>query len=145
MLNLKPSLLRLTAQCQQWNQMHPVPTPVLVRLDSGDVRLTETRSAAEVLSGTAVIWLKGIVGCYALDRVAALPPRTKATYQKIYRGLPGSATAVGQLLQHGGLQASVSYNSQRRTYEVRVPTKQYAAALAYLADPNRAPQPKLMS
>jgi len=63
----------LELQCEQWNRTHPVGSRVDVRLDSGEVRETVTRSAAEVLSGhSAVIWLKGITGCYLLDRVRAV-------------------------------------------------------------------------
>lgn len=56
-----------------WNKCNPtVGTPVKVRKDDGQIVATRTRSHAEVLSGhTAVIWLEGISGCYALDRVTA--------------------------------------------------------------------------
>lgn len=56
-----------------WNQKHAVGQVVDVRMDSGEVRRTKTRSRAELLSGhTAVIWLEGISGCYCLDRVTAV-------------------------------------------------------------------------
>jgi hypothetical protein len=64
---------RLTQKdCDAWNAKHPVGTVVTVRRDNGEVQVTKTRSAAEMLSGhTAVIWLEGISGCYMLDRVTA--------------------------------------------------------------------------
>lgn len=57
-----------------WNAAHPLPgAAVEVRLDSGEVRRTVTESEAQMLSGhTAVIWLEGISGAYALDRVTAI-------------------------------------------------------------------------
>lgn len=55
-----------------WNKCNPIGTPVKVRKDNGETVATVTRSRAEVLSGhSAVIWLDGISGCYALDRVTA--------------------------------------------------------------------------
>lgn len=56
-----------------WNAAHPIGTSVEVRLDSGEVRVTKTRSAAEMLGGhTAVVWLDGIAGGYLLSRVTAV-------------------------------------------------------------------------
>jgi hypothetical protein len=50
-----------------------------VRLDSGEVRETRTRSTAMLLSGhTAVIWLEGIAGCYALECVTAIDEAVEA-------------------------------------------------------------------
>lgn len=52
-----------------WNDKHPVGTPVIVDRGNEDFH-TRTRSGADILSGhTVVIWLEGISGCYALDRV----------------------------------------------------------------------------
>lgn len=57
-------------QCAAWNAKHQVGAPVYVKLDSGGIQETVTRSPAEVLSGhSAVIWLEGVSGCYLLDRV----------------------------------------------------------------------------
>lgn len=54
-----------------WNQHYPIGTLVLVRRDDGSVFRTTTKGAAEMLSGhTPVIWLEGVRGCYALDRVS---------------------------------------------------------------------------
>lgn len=53
-----------------WNQQQDVGVPVTYRNDAGKLTATTTRSQASVLSGhTAVIWLDGISGCVALDRV----------------------------------------------------------------------------
>jgi len=66
-------LKQLQAQCDRFNAAHPVGRMVTVRLDSGELRETTTRSEAEVLSGhSAVIWLNGIRGCYLLDRVTPI-------------------------------------------------------------------------
>lgn len=51
----------------------PVGTAVRVTMDDGTARNTKTRSAAQMLGDhTAVIWLDGITGCYALERVRVL-------------------------------------------------------------------------
>lgn len=65
---------QLQAECDRWNKAHPVGTKVIVWRDTpGLVTQTKTRSAAQVLSGhSAVIWLEGIAGCYALSHVRAL-------------------------------------------------------------------------
>lgn len=47
----------------------PIGTEVIVTMDSGEERRTKTRSAPEIVGSTAVIWLEGISGCYALERV----------------------------------------------------------------------------
>ena len=64
----------LQAQCDQFNQMHPVGTSVTVQLDGSDEPFkTVTRSTAQVLSGhTAVIWLENVTGCYLLERVTPI-------------------------------------------------------------------------
>jgi hypothetical protein len=55
----------------RFNAAYPAPgVLVLVELDSGEIRLTRTRSLAQMLSGhTPVIWLEGISGCYWLKRI----------------------------------------------------------------------------
>ena len=56
-----------------WNSQHPVGTAVVVTKDLGEQVHTTTRSVAQHLrSGTPVIWLDGITGCYLLDRVEAI-------------------------------------------------------------------------
>lgn len=56
-----------------WNETHPVGCKVEVTRDRGETQQTTTRSEAQMLGGhTAVIWLDGIAGCYALERVKAI-------------------------------------------------------------------------
>ena len=56
-----------------FNGACPVGGKVTVRLDSGEVRETVTRSAAYILSGhTPVVFLEGVRGCYLLDRVTPI-------------------------------------------------------------------------
>lgn len=71
----RPTLAQLEAQCVVFNAACPVGSPVIVKLDGGETRETTTTSEAQVLSGhSSVIWLKGISGCYLLDRVTLAPP-----------------------------------------------------------------------
>lgn len=71
-------MTRLERICDRWNTRHPIGTPVVVKRDGGQTISTRTRSAAQVLGGhTAVIWVEGISGCYALDRVSALRAETQ--------------------------------------------------------------------
>lgn len=72
-----PSAAQLQATCDKFNAAHQVGAAVTVRLDSGETRETITTSEAQVLSGhSAVIWLKGISGCYLLDRVKPVKAET---------------------------------------------------------------------
>ncbi len=57
---------------QSWNREHPIGTAVQVRRDNGEIMTTTTRGAASVVGPSAVVWLRGISGCYLLDRVSAL-------------------------------------------------------------------------
>ena len=53
-----------------WNRKYLPGQKVIVRLDSDTEKETTTRTNAELLGGhTPAIWLNGITGCYALDRV----------------------------------------------------------------------------
>lgn len=69
----RPNVAKLQKQCADWNTAHPIGTPVVLHTDTrGDIQ-TKTRSLAEVLSGhSAVVWLEGVSGCYALDRVKVI-------------------------------------------------------------------------
>lgn len=54
----------------RWNRKHAEGCPVSYRRDDGTVFETHARSAAQVLpGGTDVIWVDGIAGCVALERV----------------------------------------------------------------------------
>lgn len=58
----------------EFNTACDVGQHVNVRLDSGEVKTTTTRSEAQMMGGhTAVVWLEGISGAYPLDRVTPLP------------------------------------------------------------------------
>lgn len=70
---------QLQAQCDGWNNHHPIGTAVTLRSDDGSDVATATRSAAWVLSGhTAVIMVDGVTGCYLLDRLTPTPVQTSA-------------------------------------------------------------------
>ena len=75
MSRLKSKATKLQAECDRFNNLYPVGTPVNVMLDGHDEPTpTTTRSEAKVLSGhSSVIWLVNVSGCYLLDRVT---PRT---------------------------------------------------------------------
>lgn len=63
---------KLQRQCDDFNSKYPIGTGCLVRTDGRGEISTRTRSQATVLEyHSAVIWLEGIPGCYALDRVTA--------------------------------------------------------------------------
>jgi hypothetical protein len=51
-----------------WNASHETAVPVTYRQMGEDVP-TKTRSKAVVLSGVASIFIDGVSGCVALDRV----------------------------------------------------------------------------
>lgn len=69
----RPNPKKEQEACDAFNRFNPVGTAVQVRLDGGEERVTVTTSKALVLNGhTAVIWLKGISGCYKLDRVTPI-------------------------------------------------------------------------
>ncbi len=58
---------------KEWNKLHGIGCKVEVTRDLGETQQTTTRSEAQMLGDhTAVIWLDGISGCYALERVKAI-------------------------------------------------------------------------
>jgi len=68
----KIDLRKIVASIDSWNCNNAVGTPVNYRTDAGTIVKTKTRSPAEVLGNhTPVIWLAGVGGCVALDRVTA--------------------------------------------------------------------------
>lgn len=80
-----PSSKSLQTQINKWNRKHAVGAAVIVTKDDGSELETITESAACILGGhSAVIFVKGISGAYALHRVrphsaapskvATLPP-----------------------------------------------------------------------
>jgi len=57
-------------QCQEWNDKHPIGTPVDLERDDGFIERTRTRSKAYVCeAGYPVIFLDGMRGYYLLSRV----------------------------------------------------------------------------
>jgi hypothetical protein len=58
----------------KFNGICDVGQDVKVKLDDGSIKETVTKSEAEVMSGTAVVWLKGIRGSYLLERVKPVKP-----------------------------------------------------------------------
>lgn len=58
-----------------WNLRYPVGTEVYVKLDSGEIKQTRTRSTAQFLGPYAAIWLEDVRGAYMLRCVWALCSR----------------------------------------------------------------------
>ena len=57
---------------EEWNRVYPIGTKVWVSKDKGTLK-TKTRSLAQKLpSGDPVIFVEGIAGCYALERVVPM-------------------------------------------------------------------------
>jgi hypothetical protein len=60
---------------KNWNELHTVGIEVIVTKDNKTTFHTKTRSSAWLLGGhTPVIQIKGVAGCYALDRVKEVEP-----------------------------------------------------------------------
>ena len=71
---MQPNPRKLAAAIRRWNSSNKIGARVSYTKDDGRFLTTCTRSDASILSDhTAVIWLDGISGCVALDRVQALP------------------------------------------------------------------------
>lgn len=70
------------AKCDDFNAHYPVGSVVDLQKNNGQILRTVTRSKAEVLSGhSAVIWVKGVSGCYDLDRVTPIRASVPAAMQ----------------------------------------------------------------
>lgn len=55
-----------------FNEKHPVDASVVVIKDDGERVKTSVKYPANIMGGhTAVVWLNGISGAYALNRVVA--------------------------------------------------------------------------
>ena len=66
----RPSRDDLQHQIDTFNAAYCIGQRVTLRKDDGTEIETETRARAAILSGhSAVIWVKGLAGCYLLDRV----------------------------------------------------------------------------
>ncbi len=67
---MRDSIEVMQSKVDAFNESNPVGSSVTVIKDLGEKIETTVRHPAEILSGhTAVVWLKGISGCYSLDRV----------------------------------------------------------------------------
>lgn len=65
-----PNIKHQEKLVREWNEKHPVGTPVIVTKDDSTEIKTMTVHEATLLGGhTAVAWLKDISGCYSLERV----------------------------------------------------------------------------
>jgi hypothetical protein len=83
MNDLARSTMSAAKLVAKWNEQFPVGTPVRFWTGAreGIGKMGCTRSAAEVLCGTAVVWIYDVVGCVALTHVvpegdAPDPPRS---------------------------------------------------------------------
>ena len=57
----------------EWNELFKVGQRVVVREDFKKIgTITQTRSAARVMCGDAVVWCDGISGAYSLSHVTAI-------------------------------------------------------------------------
>lgn len=57
---------------ENWNSNYNIGQQIFVKKDNGHKMISKTRSKAWLLSdGTPVIKIKGIRGCYALERIIA--------------------------------------------------------------------------
>lgn len=71
----RPDRAQAEQAVRDWNYLHRVGVAVRVHRDNGAVLETRTRSDAQLLGGhTAVVWVEGIAGAYALDRVEPVEP-----------------------------------------------------------------------
>jgi hypothetical protein len=60
-------------EAENWNLKHPVGTEVKLKKDSGEEKITKTRSESYVCdAGYAVCFFEGVSGYYLLDRAEAL-------------------------------------------------------------------------
>lgn len=62
----------MKSKVEVFNQKHPVGASAVVIKDDGKWVKTSVKYPAEIMGGhTAVVWLNGISGAYALSRVVA--------------------------------------------------------------------------
>jgi hypothetical protein len=62
-----------TKSVEDWNSKVPIGSKVIVKLDDGTQKETETRSAAYICdAGVPVIFLKDISGFYLLNRCSTI-------------------------------------------------------------------------
>ncbi len=89
-----PSAAQLRGQVARFNRIAPVPTPVTLRKDNGEIVATQTASEAWILGGhSAVVQLEGISGCWKLDRVSLIDPM-KVSREKSASAEAGKSEAL---------------------------------------------------
>lgn len=72
MQHKRPAPKQQQKAVDEWNSHWPIGTNVIVKMDDGQIRNTQTRSEAWLMGGhTAVISVDGIAGGYMLSRVRA--------------------------------------------------------------------------
>lgn len=73
MATKKADTAKMQKACDEFNAKCKVGGMVTVKLDDGTTLNTVTVSEAQIMGGhTAVIWLLGVSGCYALERVTPI-------------------------------------------------------------------------
>ncbi|MGZ8153051.1 MAG: hypothetical protein ACXW1U_14490 [Methylobacter sp.] len=72
MATLKQMEHKAKKAVEVWNSQYNVGQPVKLLKDGGDIVETVTTSEAAIICNQAVIWLKDISGCYALDRCTVI-------------------------------------------------------------------------
>lgn len=80
---------RAQAEADAWNARHPVGCDVEVTKDDGSRLVTITRASAAVVGAAAVVWVVGIVGCYALERVRVIQTTQDAGAELVADAMPG--------------------------------------------------------
>lgn len=69
----KADQAKMQKACDEFNAKCKVGGHVTVALDDGRTINTTTVSEAQIMGGhTAVVWLLGVSGCYALERVTPI-------------------------------------------------------------------------
>lgn len=74
---VRKTVAQLQAQCDRWNDKHPIGTMVAFEFirGEGETHRGASRTMAEVAGGhSAVIWLEGKAGWVDLDHCMALAP-----------------------------------------------------------------------
>ena len=81
MNELARSTLSQEAIAFKWNRMFPgggIHVRFWTGAREGIGRISTTRGEAEIMCGTAVVWIEGVSGCVALSHVEPLRPDDKS-------------------------------------------------------------------
>lgn len=70
-----------TESIEVFNHMHPIGTPVEYWRGrrEGPGAMGETRSEAQLMGDSAVVWITGVSGCIALTHVRVVSPAPAST------------------------------------------------------------------